>query len=101
MVDDWNDPIFGYVLCEKIGWAAYPSYQVPQGERRVPFLAGIHSKAGAYRGQADLLLRNAGSAIESSRADRREIAKQRQQKSEIDIFPEINFLKHFFYISYV
>lgn len=23
---------------EKIGWAAYPSYQVPFRERRVPFL---------------------------------------------------------------
>ena len=20
MVDDWNDPIFGHVLCEKNGW---------------------------------------------------------------------------------
>ena len=38
MADDWNNPIFGHVLCKKIGWAAYPSYQVPKWERRVPFL---------------------------------------------------------------
>ena len=26
------------VVYKKIGWAAYPSYQVPFRERRVPFL---------------------------------------------------------------
>ncbi len=39
VVKNHNLNLNNTILCIiKFGWAAYPSYQVPQRERRVPFL---------------------------------------------------------------
>ena len=53
------------------------------------FLAGIHSKAGAYRGQADLLIRNAGAAIEGSRADRRDSGAEATKIEDSDALSKL------------